>query len=80
MRTDERGPSPSSERESKIYHLAVPVLKSTPNLVISRRNWAETAKKCTKSVMHVQSCYFAHKNYFVLGPVYMEVGDPRYVR
>ena len=30
--------------------------------------------------MHVQSCYFAHKNYFVLGPVYMEVGDPRYVR
>ena len=59
-------PRPSSERESKISHLAVPVLKSTQNLVISRRSWAGTAKKYTKSVMHVQSCCFAHKNYSVL--------------
>ena len=36
------------ERESKIYRLAVSVLKSTPNLVISPRSCAGTAKKCTK--------------------------------
>ena len=41
------GPRPISERESKIYRLAVPVLKSTQNLVISRCGCAGTAKKCT---------------------------------
>ena len=30
----QRGPSPSSERDSKVYRLAVPVLKSTQNLNI----------------------------------------------
>ena len=34
--TEEGGPRPISERESEIYRLAVPVLKSTQNLVISR--------------------------------------------
>ena len=61
-----RGPRPSSERESKIYRIAVPALKSTQNLVISRPSCAETAKKCTKSVMHVQSCCFAHKTHLAL--------------
>ena len=36
------------ERESKIYRLAVPVLKSTQNLVISRRSCPGTAKKRRK--------------------------------
>ena len=49
----------SEFRESKIYRLAVPVLKSTQNLMISRCS-AGTAKKCTKSVMRVLSCCFAH--------------------
>ena len=35
------------ERESKIYRLAVSVLKSNQNLVISRCSFAGTAKKCT---------------------------------
>ena len=61
-----RGPRPSSERESKIYRIAVPALKSTQNLVISRPSCAGTAKKCTKSVMHVQSCCFAHKTHLAL--------------
>ena len=43
-----RGPRPSSERESIIYRIAVPALKSTQNLVISRPSCAGTAKKCTK--------------------------------
>ena len=38
----------SEFRESKIYRLAVPVLKSTQNLAISRCSWAEKAKKSTK--------------------------------
>lgn len=54
-----------TERENKIYHLAVPILKSTQNSVISHRSWAGMAKKCTKSVMHIQSCWFAHKILFV---------------
>ena len=39
----------SCERDTKIYRLAVPVLKSTQNLVISRRSSAATAMKFTKS-------------------------------
>ena len=39
---------PSSERNSKIYRFAVPVLQSTQNLDISRRSCAGVAKKCTK--------------------------------
>ena len=34
--------------ESKIYRFAVPVLKSTQNLVMSRCSRAGTAKNCTK--------------------------------
>ena len=41
---------PSSERNSKIYRLAVPVLKSTQNLDISRRSCAGVAKKCAKKL------------------------------
>ena len=57
---------PSSEIDGKIYRLAVPILKSTQNLVISGCCFAETAKKCTKKVMHVQSCCFSHKTYCLL--------------
>ena len=39
---------PSSERDVRIYRLAVPVLKKTYNLVISSRRRAGTAKKCPK--------------------------------
>ena len=45
---EERGPCLSSGGDGRIYRLAVPVLKSTENLVISRRSCAGTAKKCTK--------------------------------
>ena len=47
-RAEERGTPSSSDREGRIYRLAVPVLKSTKNLVISRRSCKGTAKKCTK--------------------------------
>ena len=43
-----REPRQNSERHSKVYRLAVPVLKSTQNLVISRVSCAGRAKKCTK--------------------------------
>ena len=39
----------SSERDTKIYRLAVPVLKSTQNLVILRRSCAATAMKFTRA-------------------------------
>ena len=38
-----------SRRDSTIYRLAVPVLKSTQNLVISRCSCAGTEKKCKKA-------------------------------
>ena len=38
-----------SRRDVKIYRLAVPVLKSTQNLVISRCSCARTEKKCKKA-------------------------------
>ena len=46
--TEDRGPRPNSQRDGKVHRLAVPVLKSTQNLFISRRSCAGTAKKCTK--------------------------------
>ena len=46
--TEMREPRQNSERHSKVYRLAVPVLKSTQNLVISRVSCAGRAKKCTK--------------------------------
>ena len=46
--TEEGGPRPISEKESKIYRLAVAVLKSAQNLVISRCSCGGMAKKCTK--------------------------------
>ena len=46
--TEEAGLRPIWDRESKTYRLAVPVLKSTHNLVISRCSCAWTARKCTK--------------------------------
>ena len=45
---EEWGPHLSSGGDGRIYGLAVPVLKSPKNLVISRRSCAGTAKKCTK--------------------------------
>ena len=43
-----RGDSVRAERDSKSYRLAVSVLNSTQNLVISRCSFARTAKKYTK--------------------------------
>ena len=60
--TEERGPHPSSGGDGRIYHLAVPVLKSTQNLVILRRSCPGTAKKLYKN----RVCCFAHKTYCVL--------------
>ena len=44
-----RGGHARVQTENRIYRLACPVLKKTSNLVISRRNRAGTAKKCTKN-------------------------------
>ena len=52
----------SSDRDGRIYHLAVPVLKSTQNSVILRRSCPGTAKKLYKN----RVCCFAHKTYCVL--------------
>ena len=60
--TEERGPHPSSGGDGRIYHLAVPVLKSTQNSVILRRSCPGTAKKLYKN----RVCCFAHKTYCVL--------------
>ena len=49
------------EKVKYIALIAVPVLKQTQNLVISRCGCAGTAKNVQKSMMHVQSC-FAHLN------------------
>ena len=46
--TEEGGPRPISEKESKIYRLVVHVLKSAQSLVISRSSCAGMTKKCTK--------------------------------
>ena len=43
-----RGDRVRAERDSKSYRLAVSVLNSTQNLVISRCSFAGTAKKYTK--------------------------------
>ena len=43
-----RGGRVRVQTECKIHRLAVPVVKSTKNLVSSRRSCARTAKKCTK--------------------------------
>ena len=49
---------PSFKREIRFSSLLVYVLHKTRNWALSRRSNANTAKKCTKSVMHVQSCCF----------------------
>ena len=49
-----------SWKRKKISSLLVYVLYKTWNEAFSRRSRAKTAKKCTKSVMHVQSCCFAY--------------------
>ena len=45
---EERGMHPSSDRDGRIYRLAVPIPKHTQNLVISPCSYAVRAKKCTK--------------------------------
>ena len=62
--TEEGGPRPISDRESKTYRLAVPVLKSTQNLVISRCSCAWTAKKCTKKRDACAELLFCSLNLF----------------
>jgi len=44
VEAEERGPHPRSDRDGRIYRLAVPILKKPLNLVISRRSRAGTAK------------------------------------
>ena len=60
VRLEERGPRLSKGRDGKIYRLAIPVLKSTQNLVISRCSFAGTAKKCTKKRDARAELLFAH--------------------
>ena len=45
---EERETRSSSDRDGRIYRLAVPVPKLTYNLVISLRSCAVKVKKCTK--------------------------------
>ena len=55
----------SSERNSKIYRFAVPVLQSTQNWtfhVVVVQGWQRNVQK---SLMPVQSCCFAHKTHCV---------------
>ena len=57
---EERGPHPSSERDGRIYRLAVPVLKnlklwSFHVVVVQGRK-----RNVPKSLMHVQRCCFAN--------------------
>ena len=64
--TEEREPrliSVQRERESKIHRLAVPVLKSIQNLVISHRCCAAVV---LKGVMRMQNCWFVNKPYCIL--------------
>jgi len=53
---EERGPRPSSDRDGRIYRLAVPVLKKTKNLSFH----VVVVHGQQKRVMHVQSCCFVH--------------------
>ena len=59
---------PSSERNSKIYRLAVPVLKSTQNLDISRRSCAGVAKKCAKKLDARAELLFCSSNLLCFCP------------
>ena len=59
----ERGPLPSSDKDGRIYRLAVPVIKKIVKnwsfhvVVVQRRQ-----RNVQKSVMHVQSCCFVSLN------------------
>ena len=57
----ERGPHPISDRDGRIYRVAVPVLKKTLRsfhaVVVHGGQRNVTVQK---SVMHVQSCCFAN--------------------
>ena len=53
---EERSLRPSSDRDGRIYRLAVSVLKKTYNLVISRHSRAGTAKKCANLI--INDCEF----------------------
>ena len=55
--------SSEKEEESRCHTSpCVHVLHKTWNSAFSRRGCSVTAKKCTKNVMHVQSCCFANLN------------------
>ena len=55
------------ERESKIDRLAVPVLKSTPNLVISRRSCAGTEE------MYLKACFIFKIVVLLIRPVMLQL-------
>ena len=57
---EERDPRPSSHRDARIYSLAVPVLNIWSFHVVVVQ---EQQRNVQKSVMHVQSCCFAHQTY-----------------
>ena len=59
---EERATRSSSDRDGRIYRLAVPVPKLTYNLVISRRSCAVKAKKCTKKRDTLAELLFSSSN------------------
>ena len=61
VRAEERGPHPSSDRDGRIYRLAVPVLKNLFGRFTSQ-SCRDSKEMYKKSVIHVQSCCFAYLN------------------
>ena len=63
MGLNPKGPYLSLEKKRKFLCWVHQLHKAGPwNYEVSSRRLATTAKKCTKSVMHVQSCCFANVN------------------
>ena len=62
VRAEEMEPRPSSDRDGRIYRLAVPVLnkKNKKRLSFHVVVGADMAKNVQKNVLHVQSCCFAN--------------------
>ena len=78
--TEEGRPRPISDRESKIYRFAVPVLKSTQNLVMSSRSCAGTAKKWTKKRDARAALLFCSLNLLLFWRFRCQKPDRRWVR
>ena len=59
---EERATRSSSDRDGRIYRLAVAVPKLTYNLVFSRRSCAVKAKKCTNKLDARVELFFSSLN------------------